>query len=99
MRYLVRYPSDRMFEVTGEYKLCPVGDWLTPAVLLTSGEVALLDPRAVVNLLGAEIYSPRRNLDGLSPEMAEWLLKHPEWPANFDEFFGGDRDWGRSDDS
>jgi len=77
--YLVRYPSGKTFTVRGQFALTPLDDWLVPTVFQDDNKASVLDQRAIVKQAGREVYSPRRNLDGLQPAMTQWLSAHPEW--------------------
>lgn len=80
-RYLVRYPSGKQFIVHGRFVLAPVNSWLLPSVFQEGNEAVILDQRAIVECEGVEVYSPRRNRDGLYPEMSKWLDHNPEWAS------------------
>lgn len=83
--YLIRYPSGASFTAQGRFLLVPLGSLLVPMVFLDNSKEALsLDPRAIVEKDGVEVYSPRRNRDGLEPGMAKWLDEHKEWATDGD---------------
>jgi hypothetical protein len=79
-QYVVYYPSGTMFSVRGVFLLAPLDDWLIPSIDRSDNTIMALDQRAVVTHNGVEVYSPRRNLDGLTLEMRNWLNENPEWP-------------------
>jgi hypothetical protein len=80
----VRYPSGRQFRVVGKFVLAKISDddpWVH-AVILDPDQpehAILLDQRAIVTLNGINVYHPRRNIDGLTPEMRSWLEDNLAW--------------------
>lgn len=81
--YEIRYPSGRTFTISGSFQRIPLGEMIVPAVVLESGEVMVLDQRAVVILGDAVLYTPKMNLDGLDPGISAWLWDNLNWPPVF----------------
>ena len=75
----VAYPSGKTFKLFGQFALTSVKTWRVPAVLRADGQVVVLDQRAIVTQNNRVIYSPRRNRDGLDPELSNWLNANPTW--------------------
>ena len=54
-----------------------IGEWRRPSV---DGAMAhVLDQLAIVTQCDVQVYHPRRNVDGLSPDMKKWLDQSPGW--------------------
>ena len=68
MTYRISYPSGKTFEFAGTYMMEDVGTWRCPCID-SGGHVHVLDQRAIITQDGAQIYHPRRNLDGLDPKL------------------------------
>ena len=82
-RLRIHLPGGGCIDLDGT--LCHVdlgGDvGFTAGVLLPRGELALLDPRAVVMSDGAVVFEPRfHDPARLAPWVRCWLAEHPEWP-------------------
>ncbi len=78
--YVVEYPSGKTFAAVGRYLLNTVGDFLIPCIITELGETLALDQRAIVRRDGdVMVYTPRMNLDGLTPTMTEWVKLNPHW--------------------
>lgn len=79
--YLVRYTHSAPFTMTGRLGETYGGSiGRIPAIVQEDGQIAVLDPRAIITLDGRRMYGPRDlNADDHTAEMREWLTKHPEW--------------------
>lgn len=78
--YRIRYPGGDTFSLKGTFALYDLSPNLVPGVDLGGDKpIVILDHRAIVELDGKQVYHPRRNLDGLDPDIRKWLTKHPEW--------------------
>ena len=78
MTYHISYPSGKTFELAGTYMMADVGAWRCPCID-SGNHVHVLDQRAIVMHDGIQIYHPRRNLDGLDPNLKKWVDDNPEW--------------------
>ena len=78
-RYLVRYPSGKTFTCCGRFHKVVLGDLIAPAIVPAVGPVLMLDQRAIVKEGEQKVYSPRRNMDGLQPDIRRWLAANPSW--------------------
>ena len=78
-KYEIEYPSGMQFSLSGDFLLAPLDNWLIP-IVSEGNRVVALDQRAVVKQDGQIVYSPRSNLDGMLPEMFQWLKDNPQWP-------------------
>jgi hypothetical protein len=81
--YTVHYPSGRTFSVRGVFSILGSADpelGHGPAIKTATGELAVLDPRAVISRTAGVIYTPRSNAY-LARWAQAWLHEHPEWPA------------------
>ena len=79
-KYSVNYPSGRSFSATGNLSLVNIPDCgLNVCVELSSDQVVILDPRAIVSDGEDIVYSPRRHADELSQVFIKWLSEHAEW--------------------
>ncbi len=78
-KYLIRYPSGRILKLKGMFKLEVIDSMLVPMVHYKNNTSIALDQRAIIENGGKIVYSPRRNLDGLHPEMTKWLIENPHW--------------------
>lgn len=78
-KYLVDYPSGASYELIGEFKLAPVGDFLCPAILQDDDRAIFLDQRAIVTLNGKIVNSPLMARDGLEDGIRQWIKENPWW--------------------
>jgi hypothetical protein len=78
-RYLIRYPSGKTFTCSGRFHKVVLGDLIAPAIVPSVGPVVMLDQRAIVEKGDQQVYSPRRNMDGLQPDIRRWLASNPSW--------------------
>ena len=81
-RHTARYPNLGIVPMSASiFLMVEVGDWVVPALDI-GGRIVVLDQRAIVtDESGRVVYSPRRYMDVLDPNMAIWLRQHPEWDA------------------
>lgn len=76
----VKYPSRKKFTLHGQFSVERLEEFLILVVLQDNDVAVVLDQRAILTHSdGKELYSPRRNLDGLHPAVLEWLIEHTEW--------------------
>ena len=76
--YHVSYPSGKRYLAEGEFKIVDLGPLRCPLVD-QEGAAWVLDQRAIVTQEGKVIYHPRRNVDGLTKDMKDWLGRNPNW--------------------
>jgi hypothetical protein len=85
--WLVLYPSRRVMRFEGELGIQPLpDDTHVPAVYADTGEVYLLDPRAIIRRhpSGEVCYTPSSiPVPRLSGWAREWIAEHPEWESEW----------------
>ena len=75
MTYLVLVPGKKKFSLTGKFKRRISGDAIVPCI-----DGNDIDQRAIItDENGKEVYSPRTNMDGLAPEILDWMIENSTW--------------------
>jgi len=75
MTYFVVMPNGKKFPLTGEFRRAENDDLVVP--MIGTHEI---DQRAVItDENGREVYNPRANIDGLSPELLQWIMENDRW--------------------
>lgn len=75
MTYFVTMPNGKKFPLTGDLRRVEVSDLVVPVIGTHE-----IDQRAIVtDENGKEVYNPRANMDGLAPELLQWMMENDTW--------------------
>ena len=77
-----RYPSGNVIEMHGELhfmQIAPRSELRALMIMPDIKRVIVIDPRAIVEVDGKNVYQPRLFLRHMQKEMAQWMQENPQW--------------------